>query len=429
MGRRRCCAGRMALFMAMILCAAGADAYSILTHEELIDLAWNDSILSLLQARFPGATEEQLREAHAYAYGGSAIQDMGYYPFGKKFFSNLTHYVRTGDFIAWLFANARTMDEYAFAIGALSHYLGDSVGHSEAINPATGVEFPNLRNKFGRSVTYGESPHGHIRTEFAFDIDGLTDAAFAPPAYMRFVGFQVPRKFLEQAFVDTYGLDVHEVLGRAHPALRSYRTSARSFIPAFAQAEEVLHGRQFPPHPNDEAYRIFAERVSRTNYDRKWKHTYRGPGFKAHLLAILVFVIPKIGAASDLAIKIPTSNTEEWYLRSVNHTVDSFRGLLDKLRAQGQGSVTFVNLDLDTGNRALRGDYPLADQTYAQLLERLTSKPGRIISKTVQQNIIEYYAASETKADPGQKIDAELDLLKEMRTAARPNRSGSAVSQ
>jgi len=429
MGWRRWCAGRMALFMAMILCAAGADAYSILTHEELIDLAWNDSIVSLLRARFPGATDEQLREAHAYAYGGSAIQDMGYYPFGKKLFSNLTHYVRSGDFIAWLFANARTMDEYAFAIGALSHYLGDSIGHSEAINPATGVEFPHLRKKFGRSVTYGESPHGHIRTEFAFDIDGLTDAAFAPPAYLRFVGFQVPRKFLEQAFVDTYGLDVHEVLGRAHPALRSYRTSARSFIPAFAQAEVVLHGRQFPPHPNDEAYRIFAERVSRTNYERKWKHTDRGPGFKAHLLAILVFVIPKIGAASDLAIKIPTSNTEEWYLRSVNHTVDSFRGLLDTLRAQGQGSVTFANLDLDTGNRVLRGYYPLADQTYAQLLERLTSRPGRIISKTVQQNIIEYYAASEGQTDPGQKINGELDLLREMRTAARPNRTGAAVSQ
>src|ERR1700691_557083 len=321
--------GALILALAVVLLSTRALPYSLLTHEELIDLAWNSSIRPLLLPRFPNAPEEQLREAHAYAYGGSAIQDMGYYPFGKKLFSNLTHYVRTGDFIAWLFANARTMDEYAFAIGALSHYLGDSIGHSEAINPATGVEFPHLRKKFGRSVTYGESPHGHIRTEFAFDIDGLTDAAFAPPAYLRFVGFQVPRKFLEQAFVDTYGLDVHEVLGRAHPALRSYRTSARSFIPAFAQAEVVLHGRQFPPHPNDEAYRIFAERVSRTNYERKWKHTDRGPGFKAHLLAILVFVIPKIGSASGLGIKFPSAYHQGWYLPSIDHTVDSFRGLLD----------------------------------------------------------------------------------------------------
>lgn len=177
-----------------------ARAYSVLAHEELIDLAWNDSIRPLLLARFPGATEEQLREAHAYAYGGSAIQDMGYYPFGKRFFSNLTHYVRTGDFIAWLFHNARTLDEYAFAVGALSHYLGDSIGHSQAVNLATALEFSKLKQEFGNSVTYGESPHAHIRTEFAFDIDELTNLDFAPPAYLQRVGFKVPRKLVVVPF-------------------------------------------------------------------------------------------------------------------------------------------------------------------------------------------------------------------------------------
>ncbi|MFI5071796.1 MAG: zinc dependent phospholipase C family protein, partial [Terriglobales bacterium] len=182
----RFCTFTTVLALATLLAVPNARAYSVLTHEELIDLSWNDSIRPLLLARFPGATGEQLREAHAYAYGGSAIQDMGYYPFGKPFFSDLTHYVRTGDFIAWLFHNARTMDEYAFAIGALSHYLGDAIGHSQAINPATAVEFPKLKRKFGPSITYDQTPHGHIRTEFAFDIDELTDTAFAPPAYLRF---------------------------------------------------------------------------------------------------------------------------------------------------------------------------------------------------------------------------------------------------
>jgi hypothetical protein len=280
-----------------------------------------------------GSNRSAIGRRHAYAYGGCAIQDMGYYPFGKRFFSDLTHYVRSGDFVVWLFRNARTIDEYAFAIGALSHYLGDSIGHSEAINPATAIAFPKLGRKFGSKVTYDESPHGHIRTEFAFDIDELTNTAFAPPAYLRFIGLRVPAKFLEQAFVNTYGFDIHEVLGRAHPALRSYRTSVRSFIPSFAEAEVVLHRHQFPTHPDDEAYRIFAERVARTNYERRWKHTYRGPGFKAHLLAVLVFIVPKIGGASDLAIKIPTSDTQEWYLRSVNHTVDVFHQELNKLAA------------------------------------------------------------------------------------------------
>jgi hypothetical protein len=395
-------------------CAPGAAAYSVLTHEEVIDLAWNDSIRPLLLARFPGATLEQLREAHAYAYGGCAIQDMGYYPFGKQFFSNLTHYVRAGDFVGWLLANARTIDELAFAIGALSHYLGDTIGHSEAVNPATAIEFPKLRRKFGPSVTYDESPHGHIRTEFAFDVDEMADAAFAPPAYLKFIGLEVPRQFLERAFESTYGFDIHELLGRAHPALRSYRRAVRSFIPAFGDAEVVLHRHQFPPHPNDEAYRVFAERVGRTNYERHWAHAFKGPGFKAHLLAVLVFIVPKIGAASDLAIKIPTADTEERYLQSVNRTVDEFHEQLERLRANSDEPIKLANVDLDTGYPMKRGDYPLTDQTYAHLLERLTSKPERVIPAALKQNIMGFYAGIATTSE---RFIAQMNLLKAMKTA------------
>src|SRR5579864_4870707 len=350
----------MMLLLTMTFSSSYAAAYSVLTHEELIDLAWNGSIRPLLLAHFPGATEAQLVEAHAYVYGGCAMQDMGYYPFGKRFFSDLTHYVRSGDFVAWLFRNARTINEYAFAIGALSHYLGDSIGHLVAINPATGIEFPKLSRRFGPEVTYDESPHGHIRTEFAFDVEKLTEQEFAPPAYLSFIGFQVPRRFLAQAFIDTYGFDVHEVLGRARPALRSYRTSVRSFIPAFAEAEVVLHGHQFPaPPPDDEAYRTFIERVKRTNYERKWNHAFRGPGFKAHLLAIVVFLVPKVGGASDLAIKIPSPETQESYWRSVNHTVDELRSMLHRLSTNPSASA-LANDDLDTGLPVKFGDYPRA---------------------------------------------------------------------
>jgi hypothetical protein len=371
----------------------------------------------LLLARFPAATPAQLIEAHAYAYGGSAIQDMGYYPFGKQFFSTLTHYVRTGDFIAWLFRSARTIDEYAFAIGALSHYLGDSIGHSQVVNPATAVEFPKLRRKFGPIVTYGESPHGHIRTEFAFDIDELTDNAFAPPAYLQFIGLHVPRKFLERAFLNTYGFEIHEVLGQDRPALRSYRTSVRSFIPAFAEAEVVLHRHQFPPHPDTQDYHLFAERVARTNYERRWKHAFKGPGFKAHLLAILIFIVPKIGAASDLAIKIPTQDTEEWYLRSVNHTVDVLRATLDKLKSDFDGPLALANIDLDTGTRVKRGDYPLTDQTYAHLLARLTSKPDRVLPQALKKNILDFYATPPTATIAKQELLQQLRVLEGMKVA------------
>lgn len=405
----------LALLVFITFLAAQSGAYSVLTHEELIDLAWNDSIRPLLRAKFPSATTEQLIEAHAYAYGGSAVQDMGYYPFGKRLFSNLTHYVRSGDFVTWQLRNATTLNEYAFAIGALSHYLGDTIGHSQAINPATADEFPKLKQKFGDSVTYGESPHGHIRTEFAFDVEEMKNTKFAPPAYLRRIGFRVPSHFLEQAFLATYGFDLHEIFGSVRPSLKSYRTSVRTFIPSFAEAEVVLHGHQFPPHPDDEAYRIFEERVSRTNYDRRWKHTYKGPGVRAHLLAILVFVVPKIGGAADLAIKIPNHQTQDAYLHSVNHTVDVFREILDKAR-NGDDPATIANLDLDTGEPARLGTYALADESYEELLRRITETPNRIVPEDLKQHLLEYYRDPAPGVSIPQKVVDELGKLRQMRT-------------
>jgi hypothetical protein len=410
-----------AIFIVCNLFPNPAFSYSVLTHEELIDLAWNDSIRPLLLARFPNATEAQLRQAHAYAYGGSAIQDMGYYPFGKQFFSNLTHYVRSGDFVAYLFRDARNIDEYAFAIGALSHYVGDSVGHSIAVNPSTAIEFPKLEHKFGRSVTYDESPHGHIRTEFAFDIDQLANYEFAPEAYLRAIGFKVPRKALERAFLNTYGIDSHEIFGRTHAALRSYRMSVRTLISAFAEAELVLHRHQFPAQPNDENYAVFSERVSRTNYDRHWKHAFKGPGVGAHMLAVLVFIVPKMGPVSDLAIKIPTPETEEWYLKSVNHSVDVYRDLLTKIRTGAQFRLGLANLDLDTGKVTRPGSYPLTDKTYAELLQRLTARPERIVPTRLKKNVLEYYSDPDapivTKKNKKAwgRVMAELQILNGMK--------------
>jgi len=410
---------RIASLIAIVLFAANSEAYSVLTHEELIDLAWKDSIRPLLLAKFPNATDQDLRVAHSFAYGGSAVQDMGYYPFGKVFFSNLTHYVRSGDFVSWMLQNASTINEYAFAMGALSHYLGDSIGHSEAINPATAIEFPKLEKKYGRKVTYGESPHGHIRTEFAFDVGEMKNVEFAPPAYLRHIGFRVPRKFLERAFKATYGFELHEVLGEPTAALKSYRGSVRSFIPSFAEAEIVLNGHKFPPPPDDEAYRVFSERVSRTSYDRNWKHTYKGPGVKAHLLAVLVFIVPKIGPLSDLAIKIPEAQTLEMYLKSMNHTVDVFRDQLEKAVGQAGTPLALANVDLDTGEHDQAGKYPLADQAYAQLLAKLTAKPERPIPGELKRHILGFYAAEDGLSGQREDISNQLATLRDMKVRSQ----------
>src|SRR5579862_6421343 len=87
------------LIVLLVLCNTELSAYSVLTHMEIVDLLWTDGIRPLLLKHYPELSEEQITEAHAYAYGGSVIQDLGYYPFGSAEFSNLAHYVRSGDFV------------------------------------------------------------------------------------------------------------------------------------------------------------------------------------------------------------------------------------------------------------------------------------------------------------------------------------------
>ena len=401
-------------------------AYSVLTHELLIDLTWKDLLEPLLLKRFPGTTPAGLQEAHAYAYGGCVIQDLGYYPFGNEFFSNLTHYVRTGDFIMNLLGDARNVNEYAFALGALSHYVGDNVGHHDAINPATAIAFPKLAKKYGPIVTYDENPHGHVRTEFAFDIDQLSQARLAPAAYLRFVGLRVPRRVLAQAFEETYALPLPSLLGHGRPAVRSYRSSVRSFLPRIAYAETVLHRNEFPPDLSDNEFEIFLEHIAQADFQTEWNR-YRGkPRLATHLLAVLIRILPKMGTLSELAIKIPTPRTQDLYVRSVNRTIELYGGIVKQLTANRQLTQPIPNRDLDTGEKSRPGSYALTDQTYVRLLHTLTADRQKAITAALRQDILDYYsdlnAPIATKKDKRAwaQVLKDLAVLRGMPLAAPP---------
>ena len=176
----------------LILFSPQANAYSLLTHQQLIDLTWKNSIVPLLLSRYPNLTPAQLDEARAYAYGGCVIQDIGYYPLGDVSFSNLTHYVRSGDFVLNLFRNANNADELAFASWR-SFSLHRRLGRpSQATNNAVPIEFPKLRAKYGALSNYAEGKHQHVQTEFAFDIDEIAHHRVAPVRFLRHIGLQVP---------------------------------------------------------------------------------------------------------------------------------------------------------------------------------------------------------------------------------------------
>src|SRR5690348_15104197 len=198
-------------FLFGVLSSSNCAGYSVLTHEAIIDAAWKDSIEPLLLSRFPNATAKELLQAHAYAYGGAIIQDLGYYPFGNRFFSDLTHYVRSGDFVLALIEESRDLNEYAFALGALSHYASDVSGHPLATNRAVALLYPGLAKKYGSVVTYQEKPSAHMKVEFGFDVDQVAEGNYAPKAYHDFIGFEVAKPVLERAFVRTYSLDMSSV--------------------------------------------------------------------------------------------------------------------------------------------------------------------------------------------------------------------------
>ncbi len=409
------------------------DAYSFLTHEDLVDVAWHGSIRAALLARFPNTTAAQLREARCYAYGGTTIQDLGYYPFGHQFFSNLTHYVRSGEFVNNLIRDSRDVDEYAFALGALSHYVGDNDGHREATNPSTPIEFPSLGEKYGPIVTYDEAPYAHVRTEFAYDVEQLSQHQFAPVGYMHAIGFKVPRKLVERAFFETYGLSLRSVLGPPRPAFESYDSAVAKMLPTFAHAEVLIHRKDFPPVDHSPAYQEFSSRQAQAGVQNQWGHYKKKAGFKVHFIAFLIRIVPKIGPISDLAIRGPNEETNRWYIESVNRSMHDYERMLVELAKDPTYQLNLPNRDLDTGDMVRPGSYRLTDKTYAELLNRLTSQPTRPVPSGLRRDVLAYYAdpnapiSTKKHAHAWKRVQTELTTLKGMQTVG--NKSVAMMQQ
>jgi len=380
---------RLTIALAGILAAsAQVEGYSVLTHEQVVDLVWEDQLQPMLLKRFPTASPDDLRHAHAFAYGGSLVQDMGYYPFGKKYFSDLLHYVRTGDFVGNLLRDASDVNEYAFALGALAHYSSDNMGHP-TINRITALEFPKLRARFGNEVTYAENPKAHIQTEFGFDMVQVAKNRYTSDRYHDFIGFEISKPLLERSFEETYGLKLSDVLGDEDLAIGSFRRAVSRFIPAMTRAALLdRHAEMVKDVPNHNQ-RKFLYRLSRANYEKEWGKGYRKPGFGSRVLAFLLRIIPKRGPATALNFKIPSSKTEDMYIKSVNETVDNYRNLL---RQVDRDDLKFADTDFDTGRETAPAEYSLADQTYAHLLNDLFKQKFLDLTPQLRDNILAFYS-------------------------------------
>ena len=399
----------------IFLCSGIGNGYSVLTHEEIVDLLWKDQLRPLLVERFPQASDEDLKQAHAYAYGGSLIQDMGYYPFGSKFFSDLVHYVRTGDFVSALIQDSSDVNEYAFALGALAHYASDNSGHP-TINHVVALSFPKLQKKYGEEVTYVDDPKAHIRTEFGFDMVQVAKNRYTSDSFHDFIGFNICKPLLERAFAETYSLQLQDVIHNEDLAIGTFRRAISKVIPEMTRVALLSRRKEMVRDTPNFNEKEFLYHLSRAKYQKEWGNGYRKPGVGTRVLAFFLKIVPKVGPFKALAFKIPTTQTEDMYIQSINKTVDDYGALL---REQKGGQLKIADLDFDTGRETRAGEYSLADKTYAHLLHDLAKNNFSQATPDLRENILSFYAnpnaqiATKKNAKDWKQTQEELARLKE----------------
>ena len=379
-------------FVILLAMSAGiCSGYSVLSHEAIVDSLWDNPIQKMLLARFPDATPADLEEAHAYAYGGCIIQDMGYYPFSSKLFSDLTHYVRTGDFVTALIAESQDIDEYAFALGALAHYAADISGHGEAVNPAVPILYPELRTRFGAIVTYWDNPLSHIRTEFGFDVLQVAQGRYASDRYRAFIGFKVSKDVLARAVMDTYGLEMKDLFGEhLDLALGTFRYTTSSVIPQMTRLAWQLRSETILKETPGITKKKFLFKLQRSSYEKDWGHNYQRPGIRGRMLAFALQMMPKSGPFKGLAFRAPTPQVEALFMKSFNTTIDRYRAMLSNESAD---HLKLPNMNFDTGAATVAGQYRGADLAYDQLLEKLSGTKFAGVTAALRDDILQYYLA------------------------------------
>jgi hypothetical protein len=365
-------------------------AYGVLAHEALIDSTWNDSILPVLEKRFPHATKEELQACRAYAHGGCVVQDMGYYPLGSKLFTDLVHYVRSGDFVEALIEEARDPKELAFALGALAHHCADRNGHPIAINRVVPMTYPKLRKKYGDEVTYEQKPSAHLKVEFGFDVLHVAKGDFLPKDYHDMIGFEVAKEILERAFVRTYGIELEEIVPDLDVAIGTYRRAASRVIPKMTEAaweakkDEIL---KTAPETRREDY-VFA--LAKADYEKEWGKGYREPGAFAKMMSFFVRILPKVGPFKALAFHVPTPEEEAKFEESFEASTKQYRASLGALRSGKKLALDEENLD--TGDHTRPGEYGLADAAYASLLVKLAKTDFAGVSPEMLAELRSYLA-------------------------------------
>jgi len=404
--------------------ARSAAAYAVLTHQANIDSTWERCLVPALQRRYPGATPEELLDAKAYAYGGSIIQDMGYYPFGNVLFTNLTHYVRSGDFVRNLFRQARDRNDYAFALGALAHYAADINGHAEGTNRAMASVYPELAAQFGPVITYEQAPKQHTQLEFAFDVVQLASGKYRSQDYHKYIGFKVSKPVLERAFRQTYGLELGQVILNVDLSIATFRFAVSQLIPTAARAAWHYKRKDILKLSPGARRRDYLARVGPRQFRKEYGAEYQRPGTGARIFSYFIRVLPKIGPLKPFAFKLPTPEAQTLFKASFQKVMASYCADIARQPADSAAApLTLANTDFDTGHPTRAGEYPLADETYGEWLRKMAENKFENLSPVARQNILVFYgsqpkapaSAKEKEGDKQRDTQEALAQLKALR--------------
>ncbi len=399
----------------LLLVQRPAQAYSVLSHQANIDSCWLPCLRPAIERRFPGGTPDELRDAKAYAYGGSIIQDMGYYPFGSALFTDLTHYVRSGDFVENLLREAKDRNEYAFALGALAHYAADIYGHEMGINKSVPLLFPKLKAKYGPIVTYEQDPVAHGRTEFAFDVTQLAAGKYRSAEYHGFIGFKVSKDLLERGFARTYGLELKQIIFNVDLALGSYRFAVRNLIPLASRAAWRANRHELRKVNKRIRRRDYVYKESKEDFEKEFGTSYERPGFGARIVAGIIQVLPKVGKLRSLKFIAPSPEAQALFRASFRQTITTLCQFSENQTATLSQAPTLPNTDFDTGHPTKLGEYSLADRTYGEWVRELDKNKFKDISPVMRQNILAFF--SNDASEPLDLEEKEKENLQKTREA------------
>ena len=378
-------------------------AFSVYAHLAIVDVAWNKSIVPLLKAKFPNATENDLRIAHSYAYGGSLMPDMGYFPFGSEYFTNLIHYVRTGDFMENLINESQNINEYAFALGAISHYMTDEYGHSIATNIAEPKVYPKVGQKFGDVVTYEQAPIYHSRMEFAFDVLQTARGNYASQTYHDFIGFNVAKPVLERAFLITYGENLDSVFhGKLDLNIATFRWSVRSLLPGLTRTAWALKKQAIMKEHPGMTSRQFHAKIRRREYYQTYGREREKPNLRTRITAFLLSIAPKIGPLRALKFEPPGPEGERLFIKAFDAAGAHLAVVLDELKNGHDPQLE--DMDFDTGKPTTFGEYGLADQSYSQLVIGLQRDKFSNVTEHLKQHITRFYAKADSTVETPKKL-------------------------